>query len=165
LDKPRRAQRQFPTSTFTHRDLNPNNIIMSGGTLLAIDFENAAQDDPYFDLATVGIFNLFTTQQEELFFNAYFGRAATPQEYAKYQDMKIAAYLFYGLSLIEKTPAARIDVVDDAELFIDVYTKIGQGTYDLSNPEHRRIFGLSLLRQAIDTWRERVNAIRLPQDI
>jgi tRNA A-37 threonylcarbamoyl transferase component Bud32 len=155
LDKSREAQRQFPTSTFTHRDLNPNNIIMSGGALFVIDFENAAQDDPYFDLATVGIFNLFTTEQEDLFFASYFDRPATLQEYEKYQDMKIAAYLFYGLSLIEKTPASRIDSVDDAEPFIDVYMKIGQGVYDLSEAAHRRVFGLGLVRQAVEIWRER----------
>ncbi|HEX4068729.1 MAG TPA: phosphotransferase [Candidatus Babeliales bacterium] len=40
----------------THRDLNPNNIIFSGHQPFIIDFEDAAQDDPFFDLGTIGAF-------------------------------------------------------------------------------------------------------------
>ncbi len=149
LARAQHAQKSFPAFSFTHRDLNPNNIIRSGAKLFVIDFENAALDDPYFDLATVGIFNLYTQQDEHVFLSAYFGRAPMPQEYAKYTDMKIAAYLFYGISLIATTPPICINTIECAQPLMDVYEKIDAGIYTLDHPDIRYIFALSLLQQAL----------------
>lgn len=64
----------------THRDLNPNNFIWQGSAFKVIDFENAAQDDPFFDLATISLFHLHDGHSRDAFLKAYFQRELTEEE-------------------------------------------------------------------------------------
>ncbi len=86
----------------THNDLNPNNIILSNGKLYVIDYEDASQGDPYFDLATIGIFYLFDETTTKIFLKSYFGRPPTRREEARFQLMKIVVLIYYGLEILSK---------------------------------------------------------------
>ena len=52
-----------------------------------IDYEDASQGDPYFDLATLGIFYLFDETTTKIFLKSYFGRPPTRREEARFQLM------------------------------------------------------------------------------
>lgn len=88
----------------THRDLNPNNIIFSNCQPFIIDFEEAAQDDPFYDLATVGILYIFDVHHEKVFLDIYFDRVPTQQEYVHYQTMKQVAWISTGLNFLDAVP-------------------------------------------------------------
>ncbi len=79
-----------------HNDLHPGNMIYSSGVYKIIDFGDAIQDDPYFDLATVIVHNCFNQTQEEAVLSSYFGRSILPEEKAKLTLMKQAVYICYA---------------------------------------------------------------------
>lgn len=133
----------------THRDLNPNNIIFSDNQIHLIDFENAAQDDPFYDLACIGIFYIFDAYHEKIFLNAYFDRDATEREYAAYQTMKVAALLFYGLNFLNFVPEgfAKEKLVA-IEPFQEMLQKISAGFIRLDDPVGQMMISQSFLAQA-----------------
>src|SRR5438445_2212817 len=63
-----------------HGDLNPNNILLVNGEYKVIDFENAGQDDPLFDVATILLYNFANTPYESEFLHYYFGHILSREE-------------------------------------------------------------------------------------
>lgn len=87
-----------------HFDLNPNNMIYTGSSFKIIDFEDAGQGDPYFDIATVIQFNCIRNKNEREILDAYFGRSMTKEEKAKLFLMKQAVRIRYSAMLLVKFP-------------------------------------------------------------
>jgi len=139
--------------TPTHRDLNPNNILFSDNQIFIIDFENAAQDDPFYDLATIGIFYIFHPYHEKLFLHAYFDRDPTMQEYSYYEAMKQVALLFYGLNFLEKVPQAIIrEVTVTPEPFAKLLEDVAQGKVNIADHTDQLKLGVSILQEAINQY-------------
>jgi len=136
--------------TPTHRDLNPNNIIFSEHQPFIIDFEDAAQDDPFYDLGTVGIYYIFDTHHEKVFLDAYFNRVPTRQEYAYYQIGRQAALLSYGLNFLHFAPW---EVIKNTSVSPEPFEKILQafdkGIIDITNPVDQLRIAVSLLQAAV----------------
>ncbi len=82
------AVKPFVTYTPCHNDLNPSNLIYSNGSLKVIDYEEAAQGDPYLDLATVGMFFCRTKRHKDLLLKTYLARKPMPQEQARFFLMR-----------------------------------------------------------------------------
>lgn len=142
--------------TPTHRDLNPNNILFSDYTIFIIDFENAAQDDPFYDLATVGIFYLFNPYHEAAFLNAYFNRAPTSQEYAYYQEMKQLALLFYGFNFLDFVPQKMIQSTSvTIKPFVEMLQDVGSGGLNLADHADQLKFAISILQEAINQYKRK----------
>lgn len=142
--------------TPTHRDLNPNNIIFSDHNIFVIDFENAAQDDPFYDLATVGIFYVFNLYHETAFLNAYFNRAPTSQEYAYYQEMKQLALLFYGFNFLNFVPQKMIQVTPiTIKPFVEMLQDIGCGVINLADHTDQLKLAVSMLQEAINQYKQK----------
>lgn len=56
---------------YSHRDLNPHNLLCKGGTLCCIDFEYACGSHPLFDLAGVLSTHKLSTPQRQRLIDAY----------------------------------------------------------------------------------------------
>jgi len=134
----------------THRDCNPNNIIFSNQKLYLIDFENAAQDDPYFDLATIGIFQVFAGEHEKIFLENYFERKPTEIEKERYVFMRKIAFLYYALTMVRLTQLPEENYLvrkENIPLFFKLIQQINEKQFDLEKEENRFIFALSMLNQ------------------
>ena len=84
-----------------HNDLNPGNLIFLGQEFKIIDFETAAQADPYFDLSTVAIFYcMMNPVCERVLVTAYLNREPTPQEEARFYLMKQLVRINYALGFL-----------------------------------------------------------------
>jgi thiamine kinase-like enzyme len=141
--------------TPTHRDLNPNNIIFSGDRLYIIDFEDAAQDDPFYDLGTVGLFFITNLHHEEIFLNAYFNRAPTQQELIHYYQMKQIALLSSGLGFLKRLPQEVVkNVVVAVEPFEKLLQEYNQGTLDISTHVNQLKVAISMLQEAINQYQQ-----------
>ena len=137
-----------------HRDLNPNNIIFSDNQPFIIDFENAAQDDPFYDLGTIGIFYIMHPYHETIFLNAYFDRDPTQQEYKHYQTMKQAALLFYGLNFLDFVPQEIVHNISvPTESIERMLQDVANGTIDIANNIDQLKLAVSILQEAINQYR------------
>ena len=132
----------------THGDLNPNNIIFTNGDYKLIDFESSGQDDPYFDLATIIIFNFANTPHEIEFLTQYFGHVPDSQELERVGNTKKAVYLFYGAALLSRVPAQIIQQNAPVQPLPEIFKAIGEGKFSLENETDLLIFAKSFLSMA-----------------
>lgn len=88
--------------TPSHNDLNPNNLRFLGRKTKAIDFDDAAQQDPYYDLATVAIYYCIFPAYEKILLSAYLKRHPTLQERAKLYLMKQMARINEALNQLSR---------------------------------------------------------------
>jgi len=108
LSEIRQAVKCYSHTAPCHRDLHPQNLFFSKGQFLAIDYEMAAQDDPFVDLAMIVLSYHLNLSKEKLFLASYFGREPSVQEESKFFLMKQVVRIFWGFRLIKLVP-------DDAE--------------------------------------------------
>ena len=87
-----------------HNDLHTLNMIYTGSSVSIIDFADAGQDEPYYDLATVLQFNCSSPQEEKELLNGYFGRPMTAEESARLNLMKLVVRVRYTACSLEKLP-------------------------------------------------------------
>jgi thiamine kinase-like enzyme len=153
------VKKNYPrTIAPTHRDLNPNNIIFSDNKIFVIDFENAAQDDPFYDLATIGIFYIFHPYHEKIFLNSYFNRDYTLQEYAYYQEMKQLAFLFYGFNFLDFIPEKVIQTTSvTVQPIAQLLEDLGRGVINIADPIDQLKIAVSMLQEAINLYENVTN--------
>ncbi len=130
--------------------MNPNNIIFSDHKIFFIDFENAAQDDPFYDLGTIGIFYIFDSYHEQLFLNSYFDRIPTQEEYAYYQQMKQMALLFVASNLLNFVPREMIQHSSCmTESFEKMLHGVSNGTVNIADPADQLKLAVSMLQEVL----------------
>jgi thiamine kinase-like enzyme len=134
--------------TATHRDLNPNNIIFSGGNFKVIDFEDSGQNDSFFDIATIIVFNFENTHYEQEFLKHYFGRNPSQKEIVHLNIMKKAVFLCYGLDIM--LPINFYKALEEFE----------KGYLSLANNEHLLMLAKSMLNMAIELDNKNTEATR-----
>lgn len=135
--------------TFTapcHGDLNPSNIFFLGKEFRVIDFEGAAQANPYLDIATVAINYCFTPAFEHILLSSYLEREPSAKEKAQLYVMKQVVWLRSGLSFLKRVPeeisAYATTQVPSREDFLKSFDA---GEIDLEKPENKMICGKSML--------------------
>ncbi len=136
--------------TATHRDLNPNNIIFSDGNFKVIDFEDSGQDDPFFDIATIIIFNFGNTPYEQEFLKYYFDRNPSQEEIEHLNIMKKAVFLFYGFDLMLRVPTQTINKNVRSVNFYKALEEFEKGQLSLENKDHLLILAKSMLNMAME---------------
>lgn len=127
-----------------HRDLIPANIIHHDHQLWAIDYDNAAQDDPFLDLALTGLSHQYTSKENQLLLSTYLSHSPTPpeiQQFDLYQDLGI---LFYATEMLSKLPPEHqknspSPIIDFPVLLEHLRT----GQFNLDSPEHTHHLALS----------------------
>lgn len=87
-------------SVLCHNDFQPGNII-KGNELYLIDFELAAINDPFYDIASFGTFNHF--EKSLLLLKAYLGREPKMDEVKKLYILRIFQTLkWYNIALFKE---------------------------------------------------------------
>lgn len=132
----------------SHRDLNLNNMLYTKDGYKIIDFENASQDDPFFDIATIIIFNFYTSPGEKEFIQQYFKRNLTYDEIARLNTMKKIVFLYYGLSIIKKISNKLIQKKVKDISFNEAMHSLNKNELSLDNQNHLLIIAKSMLNEA-----------------
>lgn len=133
-----------------HNDLHPNNFIYNGTSFKIIDFEDASEDDPYFDIATVLVFNCFGNEQRDAFLNSYFGREMTTKEKAKLYLMEQAVRMRNIAGFLIKLPKRTYDLKTKTLPYAQFCIELSKGNLNLEDPDVRFRFALSILHD-VDT--------------
>ena len=132
----------------SHRDLNLNNILYTKNGYKLIDYENSGQDDPFFDIATIIIFNFYDSPGEKEFLQQYFKRKLTHGEITKLNTMKKIVFLYYGLSIIKKISAELVQKKVKNISFNEIMNSLNNNELSLENPNHLLIIAKSMLNEA-----------------
>ena len=121
-----------------HNDLNSDNLIFLGDHFKAIDFEDASQTDPFYDIATVVNSYCHTPEYEQILLSTYLGQQPTEKEWAKLYLMKQVSWLAAPLWFLKINPKQlnqyeKLHVPSQIEFFKELTT----GKINLENPEHQ----------------------------
>lgn len=135
--------------TAAHRDLNPNNFIWQNDDLKVIDYENAAEDDPFFDVAAVSLFYFHDESSREAFWEAYFKGKPTVEERDHLAQMHKVVCLFYGLELLYHIPEDVVRANGPLKSVMEVFMSFQDGTLSLYTTEGQFLFSKALLKEAI----------------
>ena len=142
--------RHDPALVSSHNDLNPSNIIFSGGRAWIIDWETGFAADRYADLASLT--NWFAADEvgEALILNTYFGEAPGAARMARFLVMRQINRLFYGASLIGSAKAEGAAMTLTAEdLTRERFSDIRGAMAELATPEGRLRFGCAFIAEAL----------------
>lgn len=105
-----------------HNDLKKDNIIwkpqyetpdmLNPSTIpIAIDYETAAPNDPYFDVATIAMYFCHTPESENFLLKKYLQKDPTSEDKAKLYLMKQLVLLRYGLCSLKKVYAHELYIM------------------------------------------------------
>lgn len=133
-----------------HLDLHPGNLIFVHNTFKAIDFESAAQDDPYFDVATVAIFFCTTPIEEKILLSAYLRRMPTAIEQAKLYLMEQFILLAYGVCFLSTMPSQLINYKRlNTPSYTDLINKKPFKNFDLKIQQNKLILSKVFINEVI----------------
>lgn len=146
----------FATWAPCHNDLNPNNIIFVGTACKAIDYESAAQADPYFDVATIIAFYCFSPDHEKIVVTTYLKRPPTRQEEARLYLMKQIVFINWALGFLNRVgeqkqnTSAGQNLADyrglvDQTFYENFLKSCTQGKNELEDPEQVKKMASALL--------------------
>ena len=129
-----------------HGDLNPSNIFFLGHEFKVIDFEGAAQANPYKDIATIANSYCFTPASEHILLSSYLEREPSEKEKAQLYIMKQMMSLRSGLSFLKRVPE-EISTYSTAQVPSreDFLKSFDAGEIDLEKSENKMICGKSML--------------------
>ena len=88
----------------THGDLNPTNLLWSGGEGWLIDYDHAGWSDPLRDIATLAIALRLMPSEESWLITAGLGRQPEHADWWRYRLFAVAVLLRYGLDVATLRP-------------------------------------------------------------
>lgn len=113
----------YLTSAPCHNEISPNNLIFFENKFKAIDYETAAQNDPYVDLATVCMHYCTSDEQENLFLSAYLNKThPSAKEKAKLYLMKQIVLIYGAIEALVFFPTMKL-VYGNKNVNKDIYEK------------------------------------------
>jgi aminoglycoside phosphotransferase (APT) family kinase protein len=92
-----RALAPLPVSG--HNDVNPRNLVFSGGRPWLVDWTAAFLSDPYVDLASIASFLARDPASEAVLLAAYFGAPASPAQSARMYLARLVNHMFYAMTM------------------------------------------------------------------
>lgn len=154
----------FISTVPCHNDLNKSNLIITESEIKAIDYDNARQYDPYFDIATVLIEFEINPLHENLLLTTYLGRQSSTEEMAKLHLMKQVVRLNIFLHNLEKLkPETLVQYgLTEEYRFIDLVREFIDGKLNFSKTADRLKFLKAECKKIIDNFEshEFMNAIK-----
>jgi len=134
-----------------HNDLHPSNMIFLGNTIKVIDYETAAQSDPFFDVATVAIYNsFFNAKLEHTLFSTYLEREPTPEETAQLYLMKQAALISYAMSFLKMHPSMLYLYESlQTQPYEEFFNGVGKGKINLEDQDAKVALAKIMIDSAI----------------
>lgn len=135
---------------FAHNDLHPSNILKDENQFFIIDVENAGLGDGDLDISLFAAACRLNPQQEQIFFEAYYGQKLDPKQKAKIYIMKIIALMRLAISFF----ASCNDYKQPLELSVsdipdfNSYQK-SDGAVDMSTDKGKFYVSTMLIKQAL----------------
>lgn len=135
-----------------HRDINPYNLLFDGNDYYLVDWEAAAQDNLYLDLATcVNYYFHDKPEAANYFLEQYFGKALTKEQQYKLHLMRIAAYIYLGCGFLLMAAGAGQSILANPEIdalptYAEYMQLIGKSK-NLSEPSVQQEFGFVCFKQ------------------
>ncbi len=132
-----------------HNDLNPNNLLFVKGKVIAIDWDAAGLNDPYYDLATIAMWYINVPKVEKNLLKEYLGRDPKINELKHLNIMKKVAMAIAGGNLIKAGIQMGCIVKPEtpSDSLSEFLPKIGRGEIKLDSGENLYKFGLVLLKE------------------
>jgi thiamine kinase-like enzyme len=136
----------------SHNDVNPTNLVYDGERLLLLDWETAAPNDPYYDLATVCLFYRLQDATCRRLLAAYDDTPADgsvlPAGFV-YNRRVVAAFcgsMFLQLARHRGHPGASgQETLEATPSLVEVYERVRSGALGLASAEGQWAFGLALI--------------------
>jgi aminoglycoside phosphotransferase (APT) family kinase protein len=147
-EEPPRSDR---APVLSHNDVNPSNLVFDGERLLLLDWDTAAPNDPYFDLAAVAVFLRMDEPTCNALLTAYDGPPVTvlPERFAYSRRLVAALCGSLFLHLARGTGHRGGDVtVEAAPSLVDCYARMRTGELALATADGKWSFGLALIKEA-----------------
>ncbi|HEX4452741.1 MAG TPA: phosphotransferase [Kofleriaceae bacterium] len=134
----------------SHNDLNPTNAIFDGERIVLLDWDTAAPNDRYHDLASVSLFLRFDDATSLALVAAYGEPAAALPDRFTYARRLVAAMcgtIFLHLARVGgHTGASGDETLDGCAGLADVYAKLRMGELDVAKPAGQWQLGLALIK-------------------
>jgi aminoglycoside phosphotransferase (APT) family kinase protein len=137
----------------SHNDTNPTNLVYDGERLMMLDWQTAALNDKYYDLATIALFLRMDDNASRALLSAYEDRSISviPARFA--YDRRAAAIISASASLYiayqRGHRSADAVTAANAPSLGDVYADLQGGTLTLSSPAGQWRFGLALIKESL----------------
>jgi aminoglycoside phosphotransferase (APT) family kinase protein len=149
-EAPPPAERQ---AVLSHNDANPSNLVFDGERLLLLDWDAAAPNDPFYDLAVVSLFLRMDEKTSGLLIGVHDGApppSSLPPTFLYYRRLTGVMLGVGFLSLARQSGhvGTAPDAFDAAPPLADFYQKLRSGVLSLGTGEGRWAFGLGLMREA-----------------
>ena len=135
--------------TICHNDLNPSNLLFANDKVIAIDWDAAGLNDPYYDLGTIAMWYITVPEVEDKLLREYLGRDPKKSELKHLDTMKKVAMAIAGVNLIkagiQMGCAVKPEIPSDS--LSEFLPKIGRGEVKLDSGKKLYEFGLILLKE------------------
>ena len=134
----------------SHNDVNPSNLVWDGERVRLLDWDTAALNDPFYDLAAVATFMRFDEAACLALLEAHDGvaPAVLPARFAYWRRMIAAMCGSIFLSLARHRGHAG-DATDEGITLAEAYGKMRTGELQVATGEGQWAFGLALLRESL----------------
>jgi aminoglycoside phosphotransferase (APT) family kinase protein len=138
-----------------HNDVNPTNIVYDGRRVLLVDWQNAARNDPLYDLATAAMFFRMDEPACRALLAAYDGTPDAELSPRFHYDRRLAAAssgaAFLRLAHSAGHTGATADAtLDSAPSLAELYRGLTTGSISLATPDGQWRFGLALVRTSVE---------------
>ncbi|UOE46517.1 phosphotransferase [Mucilaginibacter sp. SMC90] len=152
----------YPRTTadkvFSHNDLNPGNILCADEKLWIIDWDAAALNDRYIDLANAANFFVHTEDLESVFLCAYFGHEADDYQKACFYTMRQICRIIYSMLMFQLAVNCKPTGYKHSQEMDGVDMKafgalMGSGKISLAVYEGQLMYAKALLNTAVAQMR------------
>lgn len=135
----------------SHNDLNPSNLVFDGTRLLLLDWQTAAVNDPYYDLALVSVFSRMDADACVRLLTAYAGMPvpALPERFTWSRRLAsaVAGTALLWVAGLRGHRGAAPDTVMDAPTMAEVYGAMRAGALSMDTGEGQWRLGLAVFRE------------------
>jgi len=137
-----------------HRDINPYNLLFDGNNYILIDWEAAAYDSLYIDLAIcINYYFYDDPVAAGHFLQHYFGNELSEEQQHKCHLMRIVAFIYSGSVFLSQVAKSGRDLLSSEAInqlpsYVE-YMKLIGSSKDLGDPLVQQEFGFILLKQAL----------------
>jgi aminoglycoside phosphotransferase (APT) family kinase protein len=138
----------------SHNDVNPSNLFHDGERIVLLDWEVAAPNDPFYDLAVVSLFLRMDAPTCERLVAAHDGAAPAPLParfgYVRRLAGALLAATFMHLARQRGHPGATgAETLEATPSLADFYQRMLTGAASVATAEGQWAFGLALLKESV----------------
>jgi thiamine kinase-like enzyme len=138
----------------SHNDVNPSNLVYDGERILLLDWDVAAPNDPYFDLAAISVFLRMDAETSRRLLEAHDGAAlrSLPPRFSYNQRLAsvLPGLLFLQLSRqLGHAGATGDETIASTMDLSEFYQQLMAGTLSLASAEGQWRFGLALVKAGL----------------